>query len=345
MKGESAARNYTRTSGLATNSTDFSSSSSSLPNTPPHPRPRWQRLGSLPQGRIENDLSLVTSFRDLTPASPGLDDMPAPACRSSSSFAFLGASSIFSSALVAIFALVAISLPLPAEAFTLQDVVGGIEAAVAAAGPLGPALFIAAYTIATVFLVPASLLTLAAGFLFGPILGSAIVSLAATLGATAAFLVGRYLARPTVARRAAADTRFAAVDRAIADQGAKIVLLLRLSPLVPFSLLNYALSLTNIPLGSYIWASWAGMLPGTIAYVALGGAGKAAAETAAGAGTSPVQLVLYAVGALATLGATVLISRAAGQALKEASQLEEPLQGGTGGEGGGGGAEDPPKSQ
>lgn len=208
----------------------------------------------------------------------------------------------------------------------------GLEAAIAAAGPLGPILFIGAYVIATVFLIPASVLTVAAGFLFGPISGSIVVSIAATLGATAAFLVGRYIARPAVARRAAEDTRFAAVDRAIAAQGAKIVLLLRLSPLVPFSLLNYALSLTSIPLGSYIGASWAGMLPGTIAYVALGGAGKAAAETAAGVVTSPLQLVLYGVGALATLGATVLISRAASQALKEASEEEEeeqePLQGG-----------------
>jgi uncharacterized membrane protein YdjX (TVP38/TMEM64 family) len=220
-------------------------------------------------------------------------------------------------------------LPLPAEAFSLQDAVSSLEAAITAAGSLGPILFIAAYIIATVFLIPASVLTVAAGFLFGPVSGSIVVSIAATLGATAAFLVGRYVARPAVARRAAEDSRFAAVDKAIAAQGAKIVLLLRLSPLVPFSLLNYALSLTSIPLASYVGASWAGMLPGTIAYVALGGAGKAAAETAAGVGTSPLQLVLYGVGALATLGATVLISRAASEALKEASgEEEEPLQGG-----------------
>jgi uncharacterized membrane protein YdjX (TVP38/TMEM64 family) len=233
-----------------------------------------------------------------------------------------------------LFMIFTIILPLPAEAFSLQDAVSGLEAAIAAAGPLGPILFIGAYIIATVLLIPASVLTVAAGFLFGPVSGSVVVSIAATLGATAAFLVGRYIARPAVARRAAEDTRFAAVDRAIAAQGAKIVLLLRLSPIVPFSLLNYALSLTSIPLGSYILASWAGMLPGTIAYVALGGAGKAAAETAAGVGTSSLQLVLYGVGALATLGATVLISRAASQALKEASEEddreeeeEEPLRG------------------
>ena len=224
-----------------------------------------------------------------------------------------------------IFILSAALLPLPAEAFSLQDAVQWLEGAVAAAGALGPVLFIGAYTVATVFLIPASLLTVGAGFLFGPVLGTIIVSIASTLGATAAFLVGRYLARPIVSRRASEDARFAAVDTAIAAQGAKIVLLLRLSPLFPFSLLNYGLSLTSIPLGSYVAASWAGMLPGTIAYVALGGAGKAAAETAAGTGTSLVQLGLYGLGAAATLGATVLISRAASQALKEASQLDEPL--------------------
>ena len=155
------------------------------------------------------------------------------------------------------------------------------------------------------------------------------MSVAATLGCTAAFLVGRYLIRPVVEKRAAEDPRFSAVDSAIGAQGGKIVFLLRLSPLVPFSLLNYALSLTSIDLVSYVAASWAGMLPGTIAYVALGGAGKAAAETAAGGGTTPLQLGLYAVGALATLGATVLISRVASSALKEASELEQ-----TAGEGG-----------
>lgn len=168
--------------------------------------------------------------------------------------------------------------------------------------------------------VPGSVLTLTAGFLFGPLLGTAVVSAASTAGAAAAFLIGRYLARPAVERRIAGNARFAAVDAAIGAQGAKIVLLLRLSPLFPFTLLNYALSLTKIEFAPYVLASWAGMLPGTVAYVALGGAGKAAAETAAGGGAGPLQLALYAVGAGATLWATALISKAASKALEEAAE-------------------------
>jgi uncharacterized membrane protein YdjX (TVP38/TMEM64 family) len=303
---------------------------------------RCLRVASL----LPDHANYESSSQNIPPTSemsklPAFSNTSAPSPSPSSSSTAVDTISTFlaplSSAVPAtllLFILSAVILPLPAEAFSLQDAVSGLEAAITAAGPLGPILFIGAYVVATVFLIPASVLTVAAGFLFGPILGSVVVSIAATLGATAAFLVGRYLARPAVAQRAAEDSRFAAVDKAIAAQGAKIVLLLRLSPLLPFSLLNYALSLTSIPLGSYIGASWAGMLPGTIAYVALGGAGKAAAETAAGVGTSPLQLVLYGVGALATLGATVLISRAASQALKEASAEEEeesePLQGGGG---------------
>lgn len=214
---------------------------------------------------------------------------------------------------------VLLGAPAPAAALpSLAGAVSSLEALVQAAGRLGPLIFIVAYAVATVLLVPASILTLAAGFLFGPALGTAVVSAASTLGAAAAFLVGRYLARPAVEARIAANRRFSAVDAAIAAEGPKIVLLLRLSPLFPFTLLNYALSLTRIPFWPYVGASWAGMLPGTVAYVALGGAGKAAAETAAGGGGA-VQLALYAVGAAATLGATALISRAAARALADAA--------------------------
>ncbi|KAL4419775.1 hypothetical protein ABPG75_007009 [Micractinium tetrahymenae] len=211
--------------------------------------------------------------------------------------------------------------PAPAYAAglpSLQDVVSGIESLVQEAGPLGPLVFVAAYVVATVLLVPASLLTVGAGFIFGPVLGTAVVSVASTAGASAAFLVGRSLGREAVQRRLEGNPRFAAVDAAIGRQGAKIVLLLRLSPLFPFTLLNYALSLTKVDFASYVLASWAGMLPGTVAYVAIGGAGKAAAESAAGTGVGPVQLALYAVGAGATLWAAALISKVASKALEEA---------------------------
>lgn len=228
-------------------------------------------------------------------------------------------------------AVVLLGLPSPAEALpSVADAVSGVEALVQEAGALGPLVFVCAYVLASVLLVPASLLTLAAGFLFGPVLGTAVVSVASTAGASAAFLVGRYLARPAVEKRIQANARFAAVDAAIGAQGPKIVFLLRLSPLFPFGLLNYALSLTRVEFGPYVLASWAGMIPGTIAYVALGGAGKAAAETAAGGGAGPLQLALYAVGAIATLWATSLISKAASKALEEASVQSADGAGGAG---------------
>lgn len=210
------------------------------------------------------------------------------------------------------------ALPPAAEAASLAGIVGGVQQLVAEAGPLGPAVFVAAYVAASVLLIPASLLTVLAGAAFGPVLGTAVVSVSSTLGAAAAFGVGRYLARPAVQARIQGNARFAAVDRAIASRGASIVLLLRLSPLFPFSLLNYALSLTAIRFPEYVLASWAGMLPGTVAYVALGGAAAAAAQSAAGEGPGALQLALYVAGAAATLGVTKVVSDAASKALAEA---------------------------
>jgi uncharacterized membrane protein YdjX (TVP38/TMEM64 family) len=224
---------------------------------------------------------------------------------------------------LAVSAAVLACMPAPAQALDLQGAVGGLEDLIQSAGLLGPVIFVAAYVAATVLLIPGSILTLAAGFLFGPFLGTAVVSVASTLGASAAFLVGRYLARPAVEKRIQGNTKFAAVDAAIGREGPKIVFLLRLSPLFPFTLLNYALSLTKVEFGPYVLASWAGMLPGTVAYVALGGAGKAAAESAAGSGVGPVQLVLYGLGAGATLWVAALISKAASMALEEASAAEQ----------------------
>lgn len=210
-------------------------------------------------------------------------------------------------------------LPQPAEAFGFSD----IESVISSAGPLAPIVFVILYIISAVFLIPGSFLTVAAGFLFGPLVGTLAVSVGSTLGATAAFLVGRSLARPWVLSKFGNESRIRSLDTAIGSQGAKIVLLLRLSPLFPYSVLNYALSLTSVPLGSYIAASWAGMLPATVAYVALGGAGKAAAESASGDGISIAQLVVYALGVAGTLGATVLISRIASQTLKNYESEEE----------------------
>jgi uncharacterized membrane protein YdjX (TVP38/TMEM64 family) len=148
-------------------------------------------------------------------------------------------------------------------------------------------------------------------------LGFVAVSAGSTLGAAGAFLIARHLARERVERRAAADPRFAAIDQAVGREGWKIVLLTRLSPLFPFTLLNYLYGLTRVRFGAYLLASWIGMMPGTLLYVYLGVAGRAVAETTAGQRSrTPQEWALFVVGLLATAAVTVYVTRLARQALR-----------------------------
>ena len=185
-------------------------------------------------------------------------------------------------------------------------------------GPWGAVLFAAAYLPAAVLLVPASLLTLGAGFLFGVVKGTVIVSVGSTAGATAAFLVGRSIAREWVTRRLAGHPKMAAIARAVETEGFKIVLLTRLSPALPFNLLNYAFGLTAVPLRKYILASWIGMLPGTILYVYLGSAANSLAALLSGdQPRSAGQQALFVLGLAATVAATIIVTRTARRALNE----------------------------
>jgi uncharacterized membrane protein YdjX (TVP38/TMEM64 family) len=187
-------------------------------------------------------------------------------------------------------------------------------------GAWGPVVFVAGYAAATVAFVPGSLLTLAAGAIFGLVRGTLVALVAATLGASLAFLVARYLARGLVERRLAGNQPFAAIDRAIGVEGRKIVFLLRLSPLFPFNLLNYALGLTRVRFADYLVAS-AGMVPGTLLYVYYG---KVAGDVArlAGGGTMRRDVGYYAVlglGLVATVVVTTVVTRAARRSLREAT--------------------------
>jgi len=187
-------------------------------------------------------------------------------------------------------------------------------------GVWGPIVFILGYAVAAVAFVPGSLLTLAAGAIFGLAQGVAYVFVAAVLGSSAAFLVSRYLARRAIERRLASNPRFAAIDRAVGAQGRKIVFLLRLSPVFPFNLLNYGLGLTKVSFADYVAAS-IGMLPGTLLYVYYG---KLAGDVAALAGGAAPEkgAGYYAVlilGLVATVVVTTLVTRTARRALKEAT--------------------------
>ena len=183
-------------------------------------------------------------------------------------------------------------------------------------GPWGPVAFCALYVVACVLLLPGSVLSLGAGVVFGLATGVVVVSISATLGATAAFLVGRYLARGWVERTIAANPRFQVIDAAVAREGWKIVALLRLSPVVPFNVLNYAFGVTRVRLRDYVLASWAGMLPGVLLYVYLGSlAGDLAIGGAAARTRTPAEWAFYAVGLLATVAVTFYVTRLARAAL------------------------------
>jgi uncharacterized membrane protein YdjX (TVP38/TMEM64 family) len=172
------------------------------------------------------------------------------------------------------------------------------------------------YATATVLFVPGVLLTLAGGALFGPVEGTIVVWLAAMLGSGAAFLVARYAARGFVQEQIARSPKFAAVDRAVAENGLKITFLLRLSPVFPFNLLNYALGLTRVPFRDYMLAG-IGMIPGTLLYVYSGYVIGDVARIASGvriergAGWWAVTLL----GLLATVAVTAIVTRIARRAL------------------------------
>jgi len=142
------------------------------------------------------------------------------------------------------------------------------------AGVAGPLLFMLLYILATVLFLPGSVLTLTGGVLFGPVLGTLYNLTAATIGAAVAFLVARYLASSWVEKKIGG--RLKQLKEGIETEGWRFVAFVRLVPLFPFNLLNYALGLTRIKLWHYIVTSYVCMLPGAFAYTYLGYAGREA---------------------------------------------------------------------
>jgi len=185
-------------------------------------------------------------------------------------------------------------------------------------GPTGAIAFMLLYIVATVAFLPGSILTLGAGVVFGVVLGSLYVFIGATIGATAAFLVGRYLARGWVAKKIAGNDKFQAIDEAVGREGFKIVLLTRLSPVFPFNLLNYAYGVTGVSLKDYFLGS-IGMIPGTIMYVYIGSlAGSLATIGGENQPTNAtVQWAIRIIGFIATVAVTVYVTKVARKALEE----------------------------
>jgi len=170
-------------------------------------------------------------------------------------------------------------------------------------------------------LLPGSVLTLGAGFLFGVPVGLLSAWTGATIGACVAFLVGRTQARDWVARKVSRNPKFAAVDEAVGREGFKIVLLLRLSPVFPFNFLNYALGLTKVSFWQYALASLIGMLPGGLMYVYFGSAARSLADVAAGKVEGGwAGQVFFWVGLAATVIVACFVTHLARKSLKEAEQ-------------------------
>jgi uncharacterized membrane protein YdjX (TVP38/TMEM64 family) len=187
-------------------------------------------------------------------------------------------------------------------------------------GVAGIFIFIIVYAVATVLLAPGSVLTIGAGFVFGLWKGFLAVSGGSTLGAALAFVVARFIARERVAVFAQRNEKFRAIDSAIGKQGAKLIFLLRLSPIIPFNLSNYFYGLTGVKFWPYVLASWIGMMPGTFLYVYIGTAGKAAASVAAGGEAMKhgwQYWTFMSVGLVATIIVTIWVTKIARKALRK----------------------------
>jgi uncharacterized membrane protein YdjX (TVP38/TMEM64 family) len=186
-----------------------------------------------------------------------------------------------------------------ARMFGLGERLGDLRDWIRGLGAWGPVVFVPLYAVAVVAALPGSALTVAAGALFGSVLGVVVVINAATLGASLAFLISRYFARDAIARWLASNEKFRRLDQLTEEHGAIIVALTRLVPIFPFNLLNYGFGLTRVPFWTYVFWSWLCMLPGTILYVV----GADALTQGLARGEVPWALIgaLVAVGVVLTL--------------------------------------------
>ena len=215
--------------------------------------------------------------------------------------------------------------------FNFQGLLQSLLIWVRSLGVLGPIAFIAIYIFATLMFVPGSILTIGGGVLFGVVLGSIYVVVAAMLGASFAFLIGRYLLRAWVAKQIETNAKFKAIDQAVGKEGWKIVLLTRLSPVFPFNFLNYAFGVTHVSLKNYVLGSF-GIIPGTVLYVYIGSlAGNLAMMDMENqppiTETQIARWVIRVVGFIATVAVTVYVTKVANQALNESVSPSSNLSG------------------
>jgi uncharacterized membrane protein YdjX (TVP38/TMEM64 family) len=168
------------------------------------------------------------------------------------------------------------------------------------------------------------ILTIGAGFAFGLWKGFLAVSAGATLGAALAFLVARSIARDRIEAMAKGNDRFQRIDSAISEQGAKIIFLLRLSPVIPFNLSNYFYGLTAVKFWPYVFASWVGMMPATFLYVFIGAASKTTVSAAGGEATKYgwQYWTFLSLGLAATIVVIIWVTKIARHALKKTADVK-----------------------
>ena len=196
-------------------------------------------------------------------------------------------------------------------------------------GIWGPVVVAVVYVFACVFLLPGSVLTIGAGFLFGLGVGYVTVTVGSVVGACAAFLVGRYLTRDFIEKKIEGNAKFAAISTAVEQKGFLIVLLTRLSPVFPFNLLNYGYGLTRVSFRDYSLASLVGMIPGTLVYVYVGTAVSNVAEFFDETREKTWQEKAFFWGGLVvTLIVTTIVTRVAKKALADAVPAEAEADGG-----------------
>ncbi|MFI5257844.1 MAG: TVP38/TMEM64 family protein [Gemmatimonadales bacterium] len=199
----------------------------------------------------------------------------------------------------------------------MGQIYGGFGASIASHGAWGPALFVVGYAIASAAFVPAGPLTIVAGVLFGLVAGTVYSFLGATLGACLAFTLSRRLGRTTIEARIARSPRLTAISRAVGADGRRVVMLLRLSPVIPFSAINVVMGVSPIRFADFAIACVA-MLPVTVLYVYYGTvAGTLARAAVEHTHRGAAYYVLLGVGLIATIVVTTIVARAAKRSLAE----------------------------
>jgi uncharacterized membrane protein YdjX (TVP38/TMEM64 family) len=219
-------------------------------------------------------------------------------------------------AILIVITLSILSVVLPVKGW-IREFIGWVQHL----GPAGVIVFIIAYAVATVLFLPGWIFTVSAGLIYGIVGGTLVALTGAVIGASLAFLVARYLLRQNIEELTRKNPRFRAIDEAIGKNGWKIIGLLRLSPLIPFNLSNYFYGITSTSFIAYVAVSAIGMIPGTLLYAYLGAIGQAGISGGASA-HSKWQYVLLAIGLVATIAVTILVSRIAKNALRKSGAVD-----------------------